>query len=397
MSGRTLSRLAWSLAALTACLALAEIVMSLRDPSVGYLGTGLQDGLWVVAFLVFAVIGALILSRLPTLSVGWMFVFIGAGFDVEMLITRYGINAMLNGDRAAPLVAWIGNWLWAPTLLLIATGIPLFFPDGRLASDRWRAAAWLGAAAIAITTLIGAFRPGPLDHPFESGTNPFAAPLSPDLFRVLRVVSAAAILGAIFASGAAVVARYRRAEDIERQQLKWFMSAAVVTIAFYAVLLVSAYAIDQENLGMPAWAANIVPFVTALIPVASIIAIFRYRLYDIDVLVQRALLYGLLTAILAGFFVGAQTLSQRTFAATTGANSDIAVALSLFVIVAVFTPLKERLQALITRRFRAPSGHTAAAVGDVFEALQRLGQLHTAGVLTDREFETKKAELLARI
>ena len=148
---------------------------------------------------------------------------------------------------------------------------------------------------------------------------------------------------------------------------------------------------------MPVWAANIVPFVTALIPLASGIAIFRYRLYDIDVLVQRALLYGLLTAILAGFFVGAQTLSQRTFAATTGANSDIAVALSLFVYRGGLHAAEGATSGLINRRFHSPSDHAAAATGDVFEALRRLGELHTAGVLTDREFEKKKAELLARI
>ena len=397
MNARRLSAFAWILAGLAACFVFVEIVLSLRDPGVGYLGTALQDGLWVSAFLVYAVIGALILSRLPGLSVGWMFMLIGVGFDLEMVIARYGVNASLDGHAAQPTVAWISNWLWAPTLLLIATGVPLYFPDGRLPSARWRWAAWIGAAAIVSAAFIGAFRPGPLDFPFEVVTNPFGAPVALEIFRQLRAASAVLILAAILASGAAVISRYRRADGSERQQLKWFMAAAVTTVVLFAALLIPAYALDLDNPRVPAWAATLVPLGTALIPIASGIAIFRYRLYDIDVLVQRALLYGLLTAILAGFFVGAQTLSQRTFSATTGANSDIAVALSLFVIVAVFTPLKERLQALITRRFRSPSDHNPTAGGDVFEALQRLGQLHTAGVLTDREFETKKAELLARI
>lgn len=399
MSGRTLSRIGWGLAALTAILVFAEIVLSLRDPSVGYLGNGLQDGLWVTTFLVFSVIGALILSRHPRLSVGWMFVFIGAGFDLEMLITRYGVNAALDHRTAEPFVAWISNWLWAPTLLLIATGVPLYFPDGRLPSRRWILASWLTVLAIGLSAFVGAFRPGPFDVPFDNIPNPFAPPLSLDLFRTLRGASAVAILAAILASAAAVIARYRGAAPTERLQLKWFASAAVVTIVLYAALLIPAYLLDPDNLRVPMWAASIVPFGTALIPVASGIAIFRYRLYDIDVLLQRALLYGLLTAILAGFFVAAQTFSQRTFAASTGANSDIAVALSLFVIVAVFTPLKERLQAWINRRFRATGDHAPPRVGaiDVFDMLRSLGELHSAGILTDREFEMKKAELLTRI
>ena len=394
---RVLSVLAWVGAAATAALAIAEIALSLRDPEVGYLGTAIQDGIWVTAFLVFATIGALILSRTPTHSVGWMFVAIGVTFNTVMVLNRVGLNASIEGRLPEAWVVWISNWLWAPPLLAIGTFVPLYFPDGRLPSRRWRVVSWLSAMLIVLVSVTGAFRPGPSDFPFESIPNPLGTPLPVELFYGLRVVSGLLLSALVIASGAAIVARYRRSSAVGRQQLKWFVSAVLVMVAISAPLAVSAFVLDPNNLKVPEWAGALVPIATALIPLASGIAIFRYRLYDIDVLVQRALLYGLLSAIVAGFFIAAQTFSQRVFSSTTGANSDLPVALSLYVIVAVFTPLKERLQALITRHFRSPKDATAAASLDTFETLRKLGDLHATGVLTDREFAAKKEELLARI
>ena len=393
---RVLSVLAWVGAAATAALAVAEIALSLRDPQVGYLGTAIQDAIGVTAFLVFATIGALILSRSTTHSVGWMFVAIGVTSNIVMVLNRYGLNALIEGRVPEAWAVWITNWLWAPPILAIGTFVPLYFPDGRLPSRRWRVVSWSSAMLVALVSVAGAFRPGPSDYPFESVPNPLGASLPAEPFQVFRVVTGVLLSVLVIACGAALVTRYRRSSAIGRQQLKWFVSAMLVAVAISAPLAVSAFIVDPNNLRVPDWARIALPIGTALIPLASGVAIFRYRLYDIDVLVQRALLYGLLSAIVAGFFIAAQTFSQRVFSSTTGANSDLAVALSLFVIVAVFTPLKERLQALITRRFRSTKDETAASP-DTFDALRKLGDLHARGVLTDREFAAKKAELLARI
>jgi hypothetical protein len=250
---------------------------------------------------------------------------------------------------------------------------------------------------IALVSATGAFRPGPSDFPFEATVNPLGARLPLELFDGLRVLSGLLLCGLVIASAAALVVRYRRSDRVGRQQLKWFVSAGLLSVAITAPLAVSAFVIDPNNLKLPAWSGVMIPIATVLIPLASGVAIFRYRLYDIDVLVQRTLLYVLLTAIVAGFFIGAQTFFQRVFSSVTGATSDVAVALSLFVIVAVFTPLKERLQALITRRFGTPQRSATGGGADTLEMLRRLGELHSAGVLSDEEFDAKKKELLARI
>jgi hypothetical protein len=397
MRVRALSVTAWGAAGTAAMLAIAEIGLSLRDPQVGYLGTAVQDGIWVVAFLVFAMVGALILSRLPTHAVGWMFVGIGVVSNIVMVVNRYGMNAAVEGRPAEAWVAWIANWLWAPPLLAIGTFVPLYFPDGRLPSSRWRGVSWLSALVIALVSATGAFRPGPSDFPFEATINPLGARLPVELFNGLRVLSGLLLCGLVIASAAALVVRYRRSDRVGRQQLKWFVSAGLLSVAITAPLAVSAFVIDPNNLKLPAWSGVMIPIATVLIPLASGVAIFRYRLYDIDVLVQRTLLYVLLTAIVAGFFIGAQTFFQRVFSSVTGATSDVAVALSLFVIVAVFTPLKERLQALITRRFGTPQRSATSGGADTLEMLRKLGELHSAGVLSDEEFDAKKKELLARV
>lgn len=397
MRARALSVTAWLAAGAAALLAIAEIGLSMRDPQVGFLGTAIHDGIWVVAFVVFATVGALIVSRVPTHSVGWMFIGIGVMFNVVLVLQRYGINASAEGKTPEPWVAWFTNWLWAPPLLAIATFVPLYFPDGRLPSPRWRVVSWLSALVIGLVSIIGAFRPGPSDFPFETIANPLAAPLPAELFNGLRVLSGLLLSGLVVASGAALVARYRRSNAVGRQQLKWFLSAVLVMVAITAPLAVSAFVVDPNNLKVPAWASGLIPIATVLIPLASGVAIFRYRLYDIDVLVQRTLLYGLLSAIVAGFFIGAQTFFQRVFSSVTGATSDVAVALSLFVIVAAFTPLKERLQALITRRFGAPRSGEPTTSADPIETIRRLGELRAAGLLSEQEFSVKKKELLARI
>jgi hypothetical protein len=394
-SARALSAVAWIGAVAAAVLAITEVGLSLRDPQVGFLGTAVQDGVWVTAFVVFATIGALILSRMPTHAVGWMFVGIGLTSNLLMVLHRYGVNASIEGRPPDPWVAWIGNWLWAPPLLAIATLVPLYFPDGRLPSRRWRIVSWSSKMLIVLISAMGALRPGPLDFPFESVSNPVGSSLPVELFTVLRVLGGLLLSVLVVASGAALLARYRRSSGVARQQLKWFASAVLVMVTLTAPLAVSVFVVEPNNLKAPGWATIFLPIATMLLPIASGVAIFRYRLYDIDLILQRTLLYGVLSAIVAGFFIAAQTFSQRVFSSTTGANSDLAVALSLFVIVAVFTPLKERLQALITARFGSPKGLRPEA--DTFDTLRKLGDLHSAGVLSDSEFAAKKAELLGRI
>lgn len=191
--------------------------------------------------------------------------------------------------------------------------------------------------------------------------------------------------------------RFRRARVEERQQLKWLAFAALlVALAFLPNALISS--VDQPKVVQ---VVLIVAF--ALVPVAIGIAVLRYRLYEIDTLINRTLVYGALTAFIAGLFVATQTLLQRIFVTATGSSSDLAVVLALFVIATAIAPLRTRLQKAVDARFKSaePSAQEPAGPQDgatvVTRQLREIAQLRAEGILTEEEFTSKKKELLARM
>jgi hypothetical protein len=314
-----------------------------------------------------ATVGAIVLARRPGNVVGWIFTAGGLLGGIQVLGTEYVTYGTLAHPGAlvgVEWVAWVVSWSWVP--LEIGVGLLfLVFPDGKLLSRRWRWAAWLAATCGASLIAGVALTPGPLQN-FVAVQNPLGAGGAAlgGLQLPLATVGNLGAFAALLLGALALVMRYRRGARVERQQLKWVAFAAAV-IGLCAPLPVLT--------GRPGQLVFIAA-VSAL-PIAAGIAVLRYRLYDIDLIINRTIVYGLLTAILAGIYAGTVALLQRLFVALTLGGSDAAIVLSTVVVVSVFTPIRGRLQRVVDRRFREvrdPRAPLAEFVTTIENGLWRL-------------------------
>ena len=244
----------------------------------------------------------------------------------------------------AQYAAWLSSWT-GPGLLLAAAFLFLLFPDGRLPSRRWRLVAWIAAIGSSLTALGVAFAPGPLEAR-RSIANPIGiGGTLGGVVEVLGVVGAIILNLGVLLSGISLILRLHRARGVERQQLKWFVySAAMMGGGFVASFLFSSDLVNSI-----AWALGVLGFM--VLPVATGIAILRYRLYDIDRIINRTLVYGPLTAMLALVYFGGVVGLQAALRSLTGQESTLAVVASTLVIAALFNPLRRRVQGLVDRRF----------------------------------------------
>jgi len=262
--------------------------------------------------------------------------------------SQYAIYALLaqpNSLPAGEAMAWIAAWT-----LPIMNGVQVFylllFPTGRLPSRRWRWLAWLTVAYIVVGVLTAAFSPGAHLGSLGPIRNPLGIEGITQFYKaVLYTMSPALFIAAVFS----LLVRLRRAVGVERQQLKWLAYAAG-GLAIVSILIIITIAIDTPR--WYEWVANaILVAVTPGVPVAIGIAILRYRLYDIDLLINRTLVYGSLTATLVALYFGGIVVLQRLFVVVTGEKSTLAVVASTLLIAALFNPLRRRIQLFIDRRF----------------------------------------------
>jgi hypothetical protein len=326
---RALARLAWAGCALTlSILALSLLLSLLAWPP------PLRDQAVSLAGIVGApVLGGLIASRRPENPYGWLWLGFGLGLALQLLGQSYAAYARVEpGSLAAPppISHLLGSG--GPLALTCVPFLLLLFPTGRLPSRRWRPLAWIavtsGAALVALNLAFGS--------PDQVG----------GMVSAVTFVVVLSLFSAIILSVLSLVMRYRRASGVERQQLKWFALAAVLA-AFYIVGLLLGFErlLDRAFLNLVDAAANMVLY-------AGVgIAILRYRLYDIDILINRALVYGALTVLLASAYVGSVVGLQYLFRAVTGQGSTLAVVASTLAIAALFNPLRSRVQAFVDRRF----------------------------------------------
>lgn len=341
--------LAWSLWAATLALAVvggALVLLSLDVPVPDNWGF---RGYWDIVAPVFATAGLLIALRQPRNPIGWILLVGGCTNGFNGFAQEYATYVVLGGHGALPAavpIAWLASWSFAffagPTIMLV----PQLFPTGRPLTSRWAPLVW-GPALFVLGTLINfALRPGPLENA-SFIDNPIVLPEALEQLRGALVAPLSlAVLAATLASGVALVVRFRRAQGVERAQLKWMaLSGGLAAVAFAGVLFWNTSKLAQILM--------IVAFGT--MPVAIGIAILRYRLYEIDLIIRRTIFYGVLTAAMAGIFAATMTLLQRFFVTLTGAQSDAAVVLTTLVIVSLFTPVKDRLQRLIDQYFKEPT------------------------------------------
>jgi len=308
MSARATGWLAWSLLALALLFgALGCLLFFLNDSSPS------EDTWFTLAFLAFPIVGVVIASRRPENAIGWMFCVIGVANSLYFFAGEYAVYASATRPGALPggmWTAWSQEWTAFVMWSLMFSSL-LLFPAGRLPSPRWRLAAWTFALVFVLMT--------------------------PLVF----------ILA--FAAPALVFARFWRAGGGERQQIKWFAYAAAYFGGVAGIDTLNDHVLRDPVIEH---ATNILLEVAvASIPVAVGIAILRYRLYDIDVLINRTLVYGGLTASLAAAYFGGVAGFQRLLAPVVGDTSQLAVVASTLIIAALFTPLRRRIQGLIDRRF----------------------------------------------
>ena len=367
MSTRAASWLAWSLAALSGAMFVAGAILTvlslhltapIAQPSSDW-GSGGAIGklLILTPFLAFTIVGALIASRRPENPIGWICLVAGLFWTLIVLDDQYIAYALATtGVVPLPAAVALNQWLWVPPVGLLSIYLILFFPDGKLPSRRWRPLAWFSGAVLVVVSLSIALAPGPL--PDLGGVrNPFGLEGYPWIADVSNVISPLIPLCAV-ASALGLVLRYRRCGSEEREQIKWiaFAGSFVGLMSLITVLSALVFAplfLDSTDT-QPLWLGvlqDVELLSFAGIPVAVGIAVLRYRLYDIDLLINRALVYATLTLMLALIYFGGVVAMQAVFRALTGQESTLAVVASTLSIAALFNPLRRRVQALVDRRF----------------------------------------------
>jgi hypothetical protein len=347
LSRRVATRLAWSLWALA--VALTGLSLLLLTLNLSHPGTHIFDW-WLGNALVVidATVGAIVASRRPENPVGWLLCLSGVAVSISSFTSQYAIYALLarsDSTPAAEAMAWIAAWL-LPIMIGLQVSYLLLFPTGRLPSRRWRWLAWLTGAFILVGVVVSAFSPGA----YLGSLGPIRNPLGIEGFTVIYKAVLYTMAPFLFGAAAfSVFMRLSRAVGVERQQIKWFAYAAAL-YALSIILNVITLAIDAPR--WFEWAGTII-FTAAgtTIPISIGIAILRYRLYDIDILINRTLVYGTLTATLIALYFGGIVVLQRVFVLLTGQQSTLAVVASTLLIAALFNPLRRRIQSFIDRRF----------------------------------------------
>jgi hypothetical protein len=345
MSARAAAWLAWTMWALSiglTMLSLWLLILNLSHPKVPVYLYWAEDTLLAVGY---STVGAVAASHRPGNPVGWVLCSIGLSWGVGHFTSEYATYALLAAPGSLPAAeaaAWIYSWVWVPGLGFIVF-LPLLFPSGRLPSPGWRPFAWFSVLLVVAGTIVAAFSPGP--GVGLSIRNPFGMESLPDFNQQLQAL----MFVLIFVASASLVARLHRARGVERQQIKWVAYAGALgggaALPTYTVL---------EAVNLP-WLhlAGYVPALVGIlgVPTAVGIAITRYRLYDIDILINRTLVYGTLTATLVALYLVGIVVLQRVFVYLTGQQSTLAVVASTLLIAALFNPLRRSLQSFIDRRF----------------------------------------------
>jgi hypothetical protein len=353
MSPRTAAWLVWSLGIL--CVALLAFTLLLfafnrSHPGVDVYGPWVQE---TVVAVTFPALGLLILSRRPQHPIGWLFCVAGFAAGLDHFCGEYAIYTQQAEPNSLPggeISAWIVSWLWVPFNAVLVY-VALLFPDGRPPSKRWRPVVWLVGIAVVVGVTVAALLPVPVCNvcSIENPLGIEGLESVSDLIDPLIEAFWYGVLG--FVAVASLYVRFRHAGGVERQQIKWLAYAASLVVLGTTL----AYGVYGVTGARWTWRVGITLLAVGLVgtPIAVGIAISRYRLYEIDTLINRTLVYGALTAALAMLYLGGVATTQVIFRALTGQEEQpqLAIVVSTLVIAALFTPLRRRIQGFIDRRF----------------------------------------------
>ena len=316
---------------------------------------------FAVVVLSFPLVGLAVLVRQPRNRFGWLLEGVGLSWALPGLIDAYAHYGLVvaPGSVPGPEVAAAlneGSWTWG--ILTMGVFLILLFPDGHLPGPRWRVVAWLAGGTAVVAPIAIALAPGALEEaPVPGIVNPLAVEALEPAVLALSAISLPLVPICIVAAAVSLGQRLRRSSGILRQQIKWLATAGGVVAALFALALSATLVAELATGGSPGilplpvrvmQEASILSFL--LLPLAIGAAILRYRLFDIDLVINRALVYGSLTAMLAGLYLGSVLLLQLVLRPVTN-ESDLAVAVSTLAVAAAFGPARRRIQETVDRRF----------------------------------------------
>jgi hypothetical protein len=349
--------LAWSLCALSLTFVIVwALFRFLNSPTpTGVYLSPLPLEVWGLLVLVlFTTIGALVASRQPKNTIGWIFCAIGLFLTSSAAGGQYAIYALLSSPGSLPwggTAAWLEAFLNGPIIFTMFALLLLLFPNGRPPSHRWRAVLWLDLIA-AVLLFAGSFKPGPMETSSFNVANPFGVEEIGALLNALSQVGLFLALALTAVGAVSLMVRFRRSRAEERQQIKWIAFAGAILCAVIATGPF-LWSLPSSSPGVTLIWPLLIFSAVSTIPVATGIAILKYRLYDIDRIINRTLVFGLLTAVLFAVYFFGVTATQAIVQALTGQEKQpqLTVVVSTLVIAALFTPLRRRLQSFIDRSF----------------------------------------------
>jgi hypothetical protein len=393
MSARTAARLGWFLFVASVLLSVAALVLNLQRPQHADLTATTGERLLQLVLLLFGWFGARIVSRQPNHPIGWLLCALGCLTALGGFASEYAIYGLLEHPGAAPgaeALAWLTSWLSSGYLALLAALLALF-PTGRSLSPRWRWVLWLAGSGIACA-LVGALWLWPLRG---VALLQLPSPEPAGLPGLLYSVGSWAPVVAVLVAVASLALRFRRATGAERQQLKWLAYAGVLVVLCFVLPDAVAKALGSQLAGDLVFAALFVP-----VPVAVGVAILKHHLYDIDRLINRTLVYGLLTALLGSLYAGAVLILGQLFGGVREDPPSWAVAGATLAAAALFQPARRRIQAVVDRRFNRRKYNAAKTVEAFSVRLRNEVDLDALSaellVVVDQTMQPRQASLWLR-
>jgi hypothetical protein len=351
MRARSSTLLVWLLCA--GLVAAALVLVGLNAETIGNPGIAVGQALMVVALLAFATLGAAIRRHRPQNRMGWVFLG-GATLSAFQFATgEYALQALAPDAGHIPLAryaAWLFTWIDFPAIFVLLVLTLFLFPDGAVPASRWQLPLTLTAAGTALVTIVAALAPGPLPDPAwrEAWTNPFGVTGVPGWLLHAAAAWGYPLTAVSLATGVAALAvRYRQSGPLQRQQIKWLVYALALTVILLAWVTVAPH----PSRMLEGASAIVVGLAVVAVPVGAGIGILKHRLYDIDRLINRTLVYGLLTVLLGGIYAGVVVVLGQLFVDIGAQPSSWAVAGATLAVAALFQPARRRIQTAVDRRF----------------------------------------------
>ncbi|MEJ7814850.1 MAG: hypothetical protein WKF53_06705, partial [Rubrobacter sp.] len=347
---RAVRFVSWIALPVTVVLILGRTYLFVLNGNVTGAAEVVGDVLLDLMLLGFVVLGVLVVHRRPGNPVGWIIAGVAVTAVASAFLQSYGVYALFTEPGRFPwgeTTAWLSTLIFIPVLFAAPAMLFLLFPNGNLMGRRWRLVFWLVILTTCSTMAGAALNPVLNDAPFKGVDNPLGVDAPRALVETLSNIGWPGMAASLLLAAFAMILRLRRSRGVERQQLKWIAAAAAV-LPLASAAGVFSYYLGYETVGGLLATISFVPVLFA-----AGYAVLRYRLYDIDVVINRTLVYGSLTATLVAVYFGGVAMTQAVFRALTGQEQQpqLAIVISTLAIAALFGPLRRRIQNVTDRRF----------------------------------------------